>query len=132
ISMKRQGSRQTTLDAYFGKRLRVGAAEDDQADEVVIVSTGMTALQMIAEAYASDDEEQAEEQEQTACYADPADVAHDHDYCSSHARQEHVDDDHSYTTPSDITTQTGGAFGFDSSEDEPEAVSDDESGSTCQ
>ncbi|KAH7689504.1 hypothetical protein AAVH_40497, partial [Aphelenchoides avenae] len=124
--MKRQGSHKTTLEAYFGKRARVAAAEDDQPDDVVVVSTGTTALQMIAEAYASDDEEQAEEQEQTVCYADPTDVAHDHNYCSSYGRQEHVDHDHSYTTPSEITTQTGGTFGFDSSEDEPEAVSDDE------
>ncbi|KAH7710101.1 hypothetical protein AAVH_22622 [Aphelenchoides avenae] len=81
---------------------------------------------MIADAYASDDEEQVEEQEQVVCYADPADTANDHDYCAAYARQEDVDHDHSYTAPSEITTQTGGAFGFDSSEDEPDAESDDE------
>ncbi|KAH7707620.1 hypothetical protein AAVH_20112 [Aphelenchoides avenae] len=118
--MKRQGSYQTTLDAYFGKRSRVAAAEDDQPDEVVVVSTGMTALQMIADAYA-DVEDVAEEVQPAVC-ANPADVAHDHDYCGTGVRTdtvanpEHVEHDHSYCSR---PAQSGGAFGFDSSDDEP-------------
>ncbi|KAH7710411.1 hypothetical protein AAVH_22300 [Aphelenchoides avenae] len=124
--MKRQGSRQTTLEAYFGKRLRVAAAEDDQPDEVVVVSTGKAALEMIADAYASDDEEHAEEQ--TVFNADPSDVGHDHDYFGTGVRTdavanpEHVEHDHSYCNR---PTQAGGAFGFDSSDDEPIADSND-------
>ncbi|KAH7705547.1 hypothetical protein AAVH_27240 [Aphelenchoides avenae] len=120
--MKRHGSRQTTLEAYFGKRLRVASVQEDQPDEVVVVSTGRTALEMIADAYASDDEEQVEEQEQVVCCADPADTANDHDYCAAYARQEDVDHDHSYCSR---PTQAGGAFGFDSSDDEPNADSND-------
>ncbi|KAH7706288.1 hypothetical protein AAVH_26480 [Aphelenchoides avenae] len=103
--MKRQRSRQTTLEAYFGKRSRVAAAEGDQPDDVVVVSTGMTALQMIADAYA-DDEDVQDECEQAIVYASPEDVEHDHGYCTR-------------------TTQAGGAFGFDSSDEEPPSEAND-------
>ncbi|KAH7694584.1 hypothetical protein AAVH_38367, partial [Aphelenchoides avenae] len=128
--MKRQGQRQTTLEAYFGKRSRIPTDDDNrQNDDNVVVATGMTALQMIADAYADVGEEQ-EEQEQTAFYASPADVAHDHDYAGVHgfatayARSDDVDHDHSYAVPPGIAVQTGGAFGFDTSEDERDAESD--------
>ncbi|KAH7696768.1 hypothetical protein AAVH_36159, partial [Aphelenchoides avenae] len=124
--MKRHGSRQTTLEAYFGKRARVAAADDDQPDDVIVVSTGMTALQMIADAYADAEDEQ-EVQEQPAVYANPADVAHDHDYFTTAvgntaANPEHVTHDNSYC---EHPTQAGGAFGFDSSDDEPIGDSND-------
>ncbi|KAH7697055.1 hypothetical protein AAVH_35864, partial [Aphelenchoides avenae] len=128
--MKRQGSRQTTLEAYFGKRAQVAAADDGQPDDVVVVSTGMTALQMIAEAYDDTDDEQDEQEgnEQATFSADPVDVAHDHDYFGADvtdtvADPEHVEHDHSYCSR---PAQSGGAFGFDSSDDEPVA---DDSGS---
>ncbi|KAH7724753.1 hypothetical protein AAVH_07621 [Aphelenchoides avenae] len=130
--MKRQGSHQTTLEAYFGKRSRVAAVEEGQPDDAVVVSTGRTALQMIADAYASDDEEQVEEQEQIVCYADPTDVAHDHDYFDTGvrpeavAKPEDVEHDHSYCSR---PTQSGGAFGFDSSSDEDPASELDDSDS---
>ncbi|KAH7676060.1 hypothetical protein AAVH_42031, partial [Aphelenchoides avenae] len=137
--MKRQGQLQTTLEAYFGKRSRTATGGDAQPDDDnVVVATGMAALQMIADAYA-DLEENQEEQEQTAFTADPADIAHDHNYFGHNVRAgeaakgtsvvyanpEHVVHDHSYTGPSRIAVQTGGAYGFDSSEDdEPEAAAD--------
>lgn len=87
-----------TLEAYFGKRSRV--AEDDQNDDIVVVSTGRTALEMIADAYA-DEEDVLEAGEQPVTYANP----------------DHVEHDHSYAGPSSIPAQSGGAFGFDSSDD---------------
>ncbi|KAH7695419.1 hypothetical protein AAVH_37522, partial [Aphelenchoides avenae] len=75
--MKRQGQRQTPLEAYFGKRSKAAACGDAQPDDDnVVVATGMTALQMIADAYADVEEEQV----QTAFTADPVDIAHDHNY----------------------------------------------------
>ncbi|KAH7713227.1 hypothetical protein AAVH_19446, partial [Aphelenchoides avenae] len=123
--MKRQGSRQTTLDSYFGKRARVAAADDGQPDDVVVVSTGKTALQMIAEAYAGIEDNV--EEEQAISSAAPADVIHDHNYFTTGvdntvANPEHVEHDHSYCSR---PTQAGGAFGFDSSDDEPIADSND-------
>ncbi|KAH7719733.1 hypothetical protein AAVH_12768, partial [Aphelenchoides avenae] len=128
--MKRQGQRQTTLDAYFGKRSRNTTDDDRENDENVVVATGMTALQMIADAYA-DVEEEKEEPEQPAFYANPVDVTHDHDYFvtgvragviaqddGTVAKPELVEHDHNYCSR---PVQTGGAFGFDSSDDEPAA-----------
>ncbi|KAH7696489.1 hypothetical protein AAVH_36439, partial [Aphelenchoides avenae] len=129
--MKRQGSRQTTLEAYFGKRSRVAATNDGQPDDVVVVSRGMTALQMIADAYADDDDDVQDEQ--VVFNAAPADVAHDHDYFGADvtdrvANPEHVEHDHSYARPSSAPAQGGGAFGFDSSDDEQ--VADDSDSDT--
>ena len=107
--MKRQ-SHQNTLEAYYGKRSRFAAVDEGQSDDVVVVSTGMTALQMIADAYADDEGEEQQEEVQEVVYADPADIAHDHDYFTTEdraediardeytiANPEHVEHDHSYT-----------------------------------
>ncbi|KAH7724793.1 hypothetical protein AAVH_07662 [Aphelenchoides avenae] len=77
--MKRQGSRQPTLEAYFSKRSRIPTDDDRENDENVIVATGMTALQMIADAYADAEEEQDNREQPAPVYANPVDVAHDHD-----------------------------------------------------
>ncbi|KAH7702108.1 hypothetical protein AAVH_30747 [Aphelenchoides avenae] len=85
----------------------------------------MAALQMIADAYADAEEEQEMREQPAPVYANPVDVAHDHDYCGMQANPGHVEHDHTYAALPRIPTQTGGAFGFDSSEDERDIESDD-------
>src|SRR4051812_34414786 len=102
--MKRQGQRQTRLEDYFGKRARVEADAERQKDSAIVVATGKTALQMIAEAYEDVDEEH-EEQEQSI------DDANDNDYCR----------------PPRQTEQIGGAHGFSSSDEQSTDVDDSDS-----
>src|SRR5687768_9611915 len=74
--MKRQGSRQTTLDACFNKRSRVTTGVERSQGEAAVVWAGKTALEMIAEAYA-DANDVLEEQEEAVLSADSG---HGQDY----------------------------------------------------
>ncbi|KAH7731875.1 hypothetical protein AAVH_00773 [Aphelenchoides avenae] len=99
--MKRQGQRQPRIEEYFGKRARVEVSgEAEQEDDVVVVTTGKTSLEMIAEAYDDSDDELEGSDEKASSYVHDA---------------------------TDRREQVGGAFGFSSSDEQ--STDDDDSAS---
>ncbi|KAH7709129.1 hypothetical protein AAVH_23607 [Aphelenchoides avenae] len=98
--MKRQGSHQATLEAYFGKRSHVSVNPDGQKDETLVASMDKTALEIIADAYAyvEDNEQNAADVEidralrgnnanvSAVSVAKADDIVTDHTGCASQSR----------------------------------------------